>query len=163
MISSDASWGSSEHADAHLRHHVRLPVEFRAKDDKLLIQTRLFRAREMCLTARKSERGKTGSVKVRLSNRVAEDLRKMRGQLGVIVEAKSEHRVRTAMISIQTRAYDSLDVPLAHLFTDETLFVLVPHVLEQLVRREECLVTELPEVGEKRSAEPVVRRVRLDE
>lgn len=76
----------------------------------------------------------------------------MRGQLGIIVEAISEHWISPVMISGRTRAYDSLDVPLAHLFTDETLFMLVPHVLEQLVRREECIVTELPKVDEKRSA-----------
>ena len=106
------------------------------------------------------ERGPTGSVTIRLSNWVAADLREMRGQLGIVVEARSEHRISPVIICSQTRAYDSLDVPLAHLFADETLFVLVPHVLEQLVRREECLVAELPKVDEKRSAEPVARRVR---
>lgn len=84
----------------------------------------------------------------------------MRGQLGIVMEAISGNRISPVIISNQTRAYDSLDVPLAHLFADETLFMFVPHVLEQLVRREECLVAELPKVGEKRSAGPVVRRVR---
>jgi hypothetical protein len=103
----------------------------------------------------------TRSASIRLSTRAVEDAREMRGQLGIIVEAISGHRISPVMISSRTRAYDSLDVPLAHLFADETLFMLVPHMLEQLVRREEGLVAELPEVGGKRSAEPVVKRVRL--
>jgi hypothetical protein len=98
------------------------------------------------------ERRATRSAAIRLSTRAIEDVREMRGQLGIIVEAISEHRISPLIISSQTRAYDPLDVPLAHLFADETLFMLVPHMLEQLVRREECLVAKLPKVGEKRSA-----------
>lgn len=38
---------------------------------------------------------------------------------------------------------DSLNIPFAHLFAYKALFVLVSHVLEEFVRREERLVAKL--------------------
>jgi len=59
-------------------------------------------------------------------------------ELGIIVEA--------TMISLcpeKIRSHGSLYILLVQLPTDKALLVLIPHMIEQLVWPEECLVAKL--------------------
>jgi len=82
----------------------------------------------------------------------------MRGQLRVVVEAKKKRPRISRAVQNRAPRDNPLDITLAHLFANETLFMPVSHVLEQLVRREKRLVAKLEEGLARQSAREFQRR-----